>query len=304
LAILLYICKTMHTMKKNCRLILPGTVYSLLFLFSIQNSFSQTAPGIQWQNDIGGYDIEYFCGIQQTSDGGYIIGGRSNSDSTGDKTEDCIGDYDYWILKTDPLGNIQWQNTIGGNNVDRLFSIDQTRDGGYILGGMSGSDISGDKTENTWNGYEDYWVVKTDSSGNIQWQNTIGGNYTDFLMCIQQTSDGGYILGGHSNSDATGDKTENCWNFSYDCWIVKIDSAGAIEWQNTIGGDYVDNLYSIIETRDGGYLLGGTSGSGASGDKTENSIGYSDYWIVKTSSTGAFNGRIQLEEAILTICTG
>src|ERR1041384_3081915 len=91
---------------------------------------------------------------------------------------------------------------------DNLKSIQQTIDGGYILGGSSTSFISGDKTENS-NGGNDYWVVKIDSTGHIQWQNTIGGNGEDILNSVQQTSDGGYILGGYSDSNISGDKTEN-----------------------------------------------------------------------------------------------
>ncbi|MBK9638382.1 MAG: hypothetical protein IPO63_11395 [Bacteroidetes bacterium] len=107
------------------------------------------------------------------------------------------------------MGNIQWQNTIGGSLSDNLYSIQQTSDGGYILGGRSNSNISGDKTENS-NGFDDYWIVKVDSLGVIQWQNTIGGSIIDYLYSIQQTTDGGYILGGYSCSNISGDKTENC----------------------------------------------------------------------------------------------
>jgi hypothetical protein len=114
--------------------------------------------------------------IQQTTDGGYIIGGYSNSSISGDKTENCIGSFDYWIVKISGTGTIQWQNTIGGDSDDYLSSIKQTSDGGYILGGYSKSIISGDKIENSM-GLHDYWIVKTNSLGNIQWQNTIGGNY-------------------------------------------------------------------------------------------------------------------------------
>src|SRR6185436_104985 len=191
--------------------------------------------------------------IQQTADGGYILGGTSASDISGDKTENSNGSYDYWIIKTDSSGNIQWQNTIGGSDADLLISIEQTNDGGYILGGWSKSNISGDKTENT-NGIEDYWIVKTDASGNIQWQNTIGGNNYDELCSIRQTIDGGYILGGTSGSDISGDKTENS-NGTLDYWIVKTNSTGTIQWQNTIGGSAVDSIHSIQQTADGGYIM-------------------------------------------------
>ncbi|MBK7969235.1 MAG: hypothetical protein IPK08_10040 [Bacteroidetes bacterium] len=104
--------------------------------------------------------------------------------------------HDYWIVKTDSLGNIQWQNTIGGYDYDYLYSIKQTSDNGYILGGYSQSDSSADKTENNIGGW-DYWIIKTDSVGNIQWQNTIGGSDNDWLKSIIQTSDGDYLLGGY-----------------------------------------------------------------------------------------------------------
>ncbi len=125
--------------------------------------------------------------------------GRSYSNISGDKTENCQGGYDYWVVKLDGSGNIQWQNTIGGSDYDELKSIAQTIDGGYIFGGISHSNISGDKTEYS-QGWADFWVVKLDGSGNIQWQNTIGGNHFDFLHSISQTADGGYICGGMSIS--------------------------------------------------------------------------------------------------------
>jgi hypothetical protein len=245
---------------------------------------SDASGNLQWQSTIGGSLIEPFSSIQQTFDGGYILGGSSSSDISGDKTENSNGFYDYWIVKTDSTGNILWQNTIGGNGYDYLSSIQQTADGGYILGGRSDSNISGDKTENS-NGFYDYWIVKTDSSGNIQWQNTLGGFNQEYLNSIQQTADGGYILGGWSNSYISGDITENN-NGLNDYWIVKTDSSGNIQWQNTIGGSGYDQLYSIEQTFDGGYILGGSSSSDISGDKTENSNGFDDYWIIKTDSSG------------------
>ncbi|MBL0050520.1 MAG: hypothetical protein IPP29_02850 [Bacteroidetes bacterium] len=110
--------------------------------------------------------------------------------------------------KIDSLGTIVWQNTIGGINGDGLNSISSSPDGGYVLGGTSGSNISGDKTENS-NGNEDYWVVKIDSLGYIEWQNTIGGSYTEYLYSITPSPDGGFVLGGSSDSNISGDKIEN-----------------------------------------------------------------------------------------------
>ncbi len=167
-------------------------------------------------------------------------------------------------MKQDESGNVLWQNTIGGNWSDDLFSIIEITDGGYLLGGSSSSPIYGDKTEATQGGY-DYWVVKLDGSGNILWQNTIGGSLTEYLNSVIQTTDGGYLLGGWSESDTSGDKTETSLGADY--WVVKLDGSGNILWQNTIGGNDWDDLKSVIQTTDGGYLLGGYSESGISGTK-------------------------------------
>lgn len=222
--------------------------------------------------------------VQQIADGGYILGGYSNSTNTGDKIEVGNGYYDYWVIKLDSTGSVIWQNTIGGNYDDYLFDIIQTIDGGFLLGGFSASNLSGDKTEGYLGG-NDFWIIKLDSLGNIEWQNTIGGSYTD-QFSMEQTLDGGYILGGSSKSGISADKTEACIG-GFDYWILKIDITGNIEWQHTFGGNLDDELTSIQQTTDNGYILGGYSLSGLSGDKTEASIGGFDYWIVKLDSSGS-----------------
>jgi subtilisin family serine protease len=243
---------------------------------------------IEWQNTIGGSSNDYFQSIQQTVDGGYILGGSSQSGISGDKTEANQGGSDYWVIKLTATGAIDWQNTIGGGNNDDLQSIQQTTDGGYILGGYSWSGISGDKTEDSQGGWGDYdyWVIKLSTTGAIEWQNTIGGSSYDYLQSIQQTVDGGYILGGCSYSGISGDKTEANQGGSGDFWVIKLTATGSIVWQNTIGGNHDDYLQSIEQTVDGGYILGGRSNSGISGDKTEANLGYDDYWVVKLAVTG------------------
>ncbi|MRT16973.1 T9SS type A sorting domain-containing protein [Vitellibacter sp. q18] len=243
---------------------------------------------LEWENTIGGSAMEIIqshgTSIQQTSDGGYIIGCNSNSNISGDKTENSNGDFDFWIIKLNSSGEIEWQNTIGGSNVEIFGSIINTSDGGYILGGSSNSNISGDKNENS-KGSEDYWVLKLNSSGNIEWQKTIGGNAADQLEELKPTADGGYILGGWSISGISGDKSEapiGAWDY----WIVKIDSSGNIEWENTIGGDDVEYFSQIFQTNDGGYILSGDSLSNISGDKSENSNGENDFWIIKLNNLG------------------
>ncbi len=230
--------------------------YITFFLIILATfSFSQL-PEIQWQNTIGGNGIDYLYSVQQTSDGGYILGGYSESNATGDKTENSIGNYDYWVIKLNSSGNIGWQNTIGTSSGDILNSIQQTPDGGYIIGGTT-TGVSGST---------DFWIVKLNSIGNTQWDNIIGGDSQEGTPSICQTTDGGYILGGFSYSGISGDKTEPNLDapgglISSDYWVIKLDTGGNIEWQNTIGGSSNDFLNAVEQTTDGGYILGGFSES-------------------------------------------
>jgi hypothetical protein len=254
---------------------------------------------IQWDKTIGGNFSDFLTGITPTRDGGYFIGGYSNSLKSGDKSENPRGDFDvdlypdYWVVKLDSLRNIEWDKTIGGNIVDDLMALQQTTDGGFILGGYSNSDAGYEKTtpahRENWNEpHNDYWIVKLNRKGSIQWDKTIGGTWRDWLTCLQQTKDGGYILGGYSESDKSFEKTENSRG-STDYWIVKVDNAGNIQWDKTLGGTDNDQLYAIEQTTDGGYILGGSSNSNISGEKTENSRGNNeadDYWIIKVDSRG------------------
>ncbi|KRP09018.1 MAG: hypothetical protein ABR95_11430 [Sphingobacteriales bacterium BACL12 MAG-120813-bin55] len=244
---------------------------------------------ILWQSTIGGTDFDYLTSISQTADGGYIVGGYSNSGISGNKTEANIGDYDIWVLKLDNSGNIIWQNTIGGTSSDKLFAeIVQTIDGGYILGATSNSNTSADKSEASL-GDEDYWIIKLDNTGNLLWENTIGGNSADVLYSVNQTQNGGFLLGGTSISDVSGDKTEPVilrpdGLKSIDYWVLEIDSAGNIISQQVIGGNYHDGLYDIQSGGINSHFLGGSSNSPISYDKNEDSYGDSDYWVIKSDS--------------------
>ncbi len=251
-----------------------------------------SAGSIQWQNTIGGFNDDILKTILKTPEGGFICGGYSSSAGSGDKSENSIGGNDYWVVKLDSSGNISWQHTIGGSGEDYLYSMALTSDGGYICGGTSRSNISGDKSQFC-KGSEDYWIVKLDSVGNVLWDKTIGGSGVDILVSLAATADGGYICGGYSLSNITGDKTEVCLG-NQDYWIVKLDSAGGIQWQNTIGGSNVDKLVSIVALPAGGFICGGTSKSPVSFDKSEASKGGDDGWIVKLDSIG----NIEWQETI------
>ena len=243
------------------------------------------APSVQWQNTLGSTSYEFLNTIDQTSDGGYIMGGYTDSNIGGDKSENSWGVEDYWIVKMDNAGNIVWENTVGGGNYDKLYAVEETPDGGYIVGGQSLSGGGwGDKSESNKGGY-DYWIVKLDEDGVVEWDRSYGGLGNDQLYNVQPTSDGGYIIAGTSDSGISGDKTENRVGNS-DYWVIKTDASGNIIWQNDIGGLMFDNVYSAYETADGGYILGGTSTSGISGDKTAGNYGVVDYWIVKLNNAG------------------
>lgn len=254
---------------------------------------------VQWQKTIGGSDYDDIRSIQQTTDGGFIFGGQSKSDISGDKTENSKGGVDFWVVKLSPIGNIQWQKTIGGDKYDALHVIQQTIDEGYVMGGYSLSSISGNKTENGW-GNEDYWVVKLDENGNIQWQNTVGGNKYDNLITLREIADTGYVLGGFSISDISGNKTTSSMGYG-DYWLIKLDPTGKIQWQSNFGGSNDDYLYSVQLTPDGGYILGGYSLSNISGDKTENSSGKLDCWIIKLSPDLVPTAEPSLEQKGLVV---
>ena len=324
--------------------------------------------GEQWQRTIGGSGQDELLCAFQTKDGGYILGGSSSSNppvisikpdaksitttkaDLFNKSEKSRGNMDYWIVKLDKQGDIEWQKTYGGQYADVLRSMEQTTDNGYILAGYSNSPISGDKTVNN-KGIGDFWIIKINDTGKIQWQNTYGAEGDDQPYVIHQTIDGGYIVGGNSNSKNALTTMGGIVSNGTDYWVLKLDPDGEVLWSKTydfgkvdimtslvenkdqtylIGGyaqsenkrpregivgkamnmvnkekdginDYMalkidekgeelwnrtvgsageDILRKLVETRDGGYLMAGTSNSSASKDKN-GSIGGNDFWVVK-----------------------
>jgi hypothetical protein len=254
-------------------------------LFGSQLSLqAQTTPTKAWDKTLGGSSLEELNSIQQTSDGGYIMGGLSQSGISGDKTHANKGYEDYWVVKLDASGNKLWDKTYGANFPDFLTALQQTSDGGYILGGYSFSGINGDKTQASRGAY-DYWVLKIDANGNKLWDKTFGGPASDQLYTLQQTADGGYILGGTSSSGNYGDKTETSRGLS-DFWIIKLDAIGNKQWDKTFGGSNYEELFSLKQTADGGYILGGSSKSTNNGDKSQGTNGLLDYWVVRVNASG------------------
>jgi hypothetical protein len=233
----------------------------------------------QWNKTYGAGDYDCGCSVAQTSDGGYITAGLT-----------CLYDkFHFWVLKTDPNGNEQWNKIYGNKGENEAYSVVQTSDCGYIIAGLassyagmlvktdengnelwskiygSGGSVANSVIQTLDSGYiiagntrlygsgiSDFWVLKTDSEGIEQWNKTYGGSNLDEANSIIQTSDGGYIIAGKTFSYGAGD---------LDCWVVKIDSNGNMQWHNSFGGTGYDEAYSIKETSDHGYVIAGRSDS-------------------------------------------
>ena len=227
---------------------------------------------ILWQKCLGGTYDDYARSIQQTSDTGFILAGYTFSND-GDVSGNH-GFSDAWVVKLNSSGDIIWQKCFGGTNEDYAYSIQQTSDGGFIVAGETRSndgDVSG------YHGYFDYWVVKLNSSGDIEWQKCLGGTNNDYANSIQQTSDGGFIVAGYTESN-DGD-VSGYHGGDYDAWVVKLNSSGDILWQKCLGGTIDDRAYSIQQTSDGGFIVAGFTVSN-DGDVSGNH-GASDAWVVK-----------------------
>jgi hypothetical protein len=187
---------------------------------------------LQWTKTIGGPENEEGNFLIQTSDGGYVIAGATNSFGAGGK--------DVYVVKLDANGNLQWTKTIGGKNWDAGFSLIQTSDGGYAIAGATNSFGAG---------WEDVYVIKLDAHGNLQWTKTIGGKNWDAGFSLIQTSDGGYAIAGYTESFGAG---------LSDVYVVKLDANGNLQWTKTIGGKIWERGRSLIQTSDGGYAIAGT----------------------------------------------
>jgi uncharacterized delta-60 repeat protein len=209
--------------------------------------------GVAWQRTYGGDGDDRAYSIQQTSDGGYIVAGSTTSSSFG-----AVG-WDFWVLKLNSTGGVTWQKAYGNGFYDFAYSVQQTADGGYILAGSTNS--SGVVP---W----DLWVLKLYGNGSMDWQKTYGGSGTDEAYSIQQTADGGYIVAGYTESFGT----------AGDFWVLKLNSAGSVEWQKAYGGSGGDMACSVQQTSDGGYIVAGyTESFGTVGG---------DLWVVKLGFDG------------------
>ncbi len=237
-----------------------------------------------WDQSYGCNGFDRLTSVRPTGDGGYVLGGSSWGSANGNKTSPSLGSSDYWVVRTDAQGNKLWDKSYGGGNHEDSMVLATTADGGFILGGPSWSEANGNKTTPNF-GLDDFWVVRTDGDGNILWQRSFGGRSYDELSALQQTADGGYILGGSSSSEITGNKTSPNYG-SFDYWVVRLDAAGNKLWDRSFGGNSNDQLRSLLQMPDGGFILCGLSGSPADGNKTSSNYGGIDGWIVRLDANG------------------
>jgi hypothetical protein len=208
--------------------------------------------------------------VAQTSDTGYVavgyVWGRG------------LGRYNVWLIKTDAWGDTLWTRVYGGGDDDLGFSVQQTSDGGYIIAGSTYPVGSGN-----W----DVYLVKTDAAGDTLWTRTYGGAGDEDGRAVQQTMDGGYIVAGYSESFGAGDD---------DVYIVKTDANGDTLWTRVYGDTSESRVYSVQETMDGGYIIGGHFGADATSPH--------DVYLMRMSSdlSGAHDSKVPAGRALLSIC--
>ncbi len=237
------------------------------FTFTLDNSSNEV--NIAWQKSLGGTGNDEAYSIWQTNDQGYIVAGSSESDDG--NVSGNNGNKDCWIVKLDSQGDIEWETNIGGSNNETVHDIAQTADGGFIVGAFSSSsdgDVSGN------NGMRDFWIVKLNGSGSIEWENNIGGSSDDILESIIQSSDGGYVAVGFSSSDEFDVSGQS------DAWIVKLNASGVFQWETNLGGSQRDIAFSVDQTTDQGFIIAGY---------TETGDNKRDMWIAKLDAIGNFS---------------
>lgn len=205
-----------------------------------------------WTKTFGGNGSDYGYSVQETSDSGFVVAGSTNSFGA--------GGVDFYVIRTNKNGSLLWSKTYGGNNVDIAWSIKQTTDGGFIIGGY---------TQSYGVGSYDFYLIKTDNNGSALWTRVFGGSGIDIGECVLQTSDGGYIIAGESSSYGAG---------GYDFSLIRLNPIGDTLWTKTYGGSGADIVYSIQQSSDGGYIMTGRTNSFGAGGM--------DVYLVKVDSIG------------------
>ena len=203
-----------------------------------------------WTKTYGGNSDDVGLFAQETTDHGYIMVGLTKSFGEGNS--------DVYLIKTDSVGSALWSKTYGGIGDDNGTSVEQTTDGGYIIGGYTWS-FGADSA--------DIYLIKTDAIGDTLWTKTYGGSLADYCFQVQETNDGGYIVVGYTYSFGAG---------SSDVYLVKLNSYGDTLWSKTYGGSNDDRGASVQQTADGGYIIAANT----------QSFGSENVYVIKTDANG------------------
>ncbi|MEO5675102.1 MAG: PKD domain-containing protein [Chitinophagales bacterium] len=251
-------------------------VATLLFSLISFNVVAQ-APQIEWAKCFGGSSNDRARDVHRTTDSGYVVCGFTNS--TDGQVTDNHGESDGWIIKLDVNGNLEWQKTYGGSSDESLNAIRQLQDGGYVaVGYTSSSDGDVDSVK----GGKDFWVLRTDAAGNLQWQNTFGGSADEAANDIASTADTGFVVVGYTFSE-DGDITNS--KGAGDGWLIFLDTLGNLVREKDKGGQDYDEFKSVITAENGGFLLVGVSSSNT-GTLNGLNHGGSDAWLARLSRFG------------------
>lgn len=240
---------------------------------------------LEWQKCYGGQGYEYATDVASTPDNGFIFC-AAVSENGGDITG-VINGTDYWVVKVDSIGTIQWQKCLGGTHTDIPNAIIHDNGKYIIAGGAYSVDVN--VTGN--HGMYDYWITELDYSGNLVRQKCFGGSQVDYCQGLASSGDGGYYLAGLSHSQ-DGDVIGHSPNGTSDYWCIKINSTFDIVWSAAFGGNGIDECMSVAAEADGSVVLAGESWSN-NGDINQ-AMGYCDYWLVKVGS----NGEIQWQKSL------
>lgn len=251
---------------------------------------ADTAEGFEgelvWVKSFGGSGDETAQSVIETVDGGYAVLGFTDS-TDGDLEGKVLPVNDYWLLKLDAEGNIEWSHTYGGSKDDRGQSVIQTADGGFAITGYAMSD-DGDGSNN--NGFHDNWILKLDSRGNVEWEKSFGFSGHDHSYDLVQTPDGGFFFVGFLDitsalADGTYGKGNSLTRHGVgEFWGNKIDALGNLEWRRYYGGTNNDRAHAVVRSDDGGFVMAGFSES--TDFDISNSHGSYDFWIVKITGDG------------------
>ena len=220
------------------------------------------------------------------NDGGFLIVGESDADLIEDKSQAGFGLDDYWIVRVDNQGDVEWDKTFGGTADDWEVYGAQFSNGNYLVAGKSASGVGGNKSSGNLGGW-DIWAVCINSSGEKVWDQSFGGDRNESVGSVITLADGSVVIAGTTNSESGGNISQGTFA-GKDVYLVKIDAEGNKIWDITLGGDGDDVLINAIPLEDGGFVLAANTDSSLSGDVGEDEISYdaSDAWVVKVNTNG------------------